>query len=543
MAARTSHSQATAAARQLVAQGRIGDAFSAYLAALAKGDAPDVVRAEFGCLLADFGPFKPHRVVDEIFERALAERWIRPEVLAIPVVRYLAAKWPRALSGVAAGGEAQVLELLRDPLLLALVQSTPAATPGLDILLARFRYSSLRAAVAGKNLDAFLPTLAGLALRGWHSGYALTLPLISRHEEQRKEEGGLLARLDHELARGSLHGSALSAAIAVLGCYVAPEERQLRGALSAGDPLAQLLAERVTRARERQRDIASSLQPVTAIRPENVAVAEQYEAHPYPAWVAEPPEPVQLPEPVLEILGPSGRNGPHSVLVAGCGTGQHAIAAMHTWPHAEVLALDLSRTSLAYAIDQTRDPLFGRISFALGDLLECASLDRRFDVIEAMGVLHHLEDPVSGIRALRDVLRPGGLIGIALYSTAARSELAALRSRYGRDARSDEDIRHFRAWALAADVPPGIVRSPDFYSVGGCRDAVFHVRERSYSLPQIERLLEESGLFLLAIQTPPGAHQLLQSVPAPGDLAGWAAAEKEHPQLFLSMYELWAQAL
>lgn len=538
---RRSDSRVTAAARQLVAQGRIGEAFNAYLAALVRGDEPGVVRAEFGCLLADCGPFKPHPVIDEIFVRALAERWIRPEALAVPAARYLASKWPRALSGAPAPGEPQLIELLRDPLLLALIQSTPAATPALDVLLARFRYSSLRAAVAGKDLETFIPTLAGLALRGWHSGYALVLPLLPRHEDQRKDEAQMLARLGRELERGTLQGGALSAGIAVFGCYAAPSERHLRAGLATGDPVAQLLSERVTRAQERQRDIARALQPATPIRPESVVVAEQYEAHPYPAWVAEPPDPVQLPQPVVRALGPNGLENAGSVLVAGCGTGQHAIAAMHSWPEAEILALDLSRTSLGYAIDQTRDPEFRRISFALGDLLESASLGRRFDVIEAMGVLHHLEDPEAGLRALRDALAPAGLIGIALYSKAARGDLAALRERYGKDARSDEEIRQFRAWALAEAVPPGIVHASDFYSIGGCRDAIFHVREKGYTLPEIEKLLEAAGLRLLAIQTPPGAHRLLESLPAPADLAGWASAEQRHPHLFLSMYELWAQ--
>lgn len=536
-----SSGRATEAARQLVAQGRVGEAFNAYLAALVAGQEPDLVRAEFGALLADCGPFRPHPVIDEIFVRALAERWIRPELLAAPVVRYLASKWPRALSGTAPPGEPQLLAVLRDPLLLALIQSTPAATPGLDVLLARFRFSSLRAAAAGKDLDDFIPTLAGLALRGWHSGYALTLPLIARHEGQREEEPRLLASLGSALERGTFQGGAFSAAIAVYGCYAAPEERHLKAGLAAGDPVTQLLAERVTRAQARQRDIARALQPLTRIPEGSLAVAEQYEAHPYPAWVAEPPEPAQLPEPVLRALGRKGRGEVRSVLVAGCGTGQHAITAMHTWPNAEVLALDISRTSLAYAIDQTRDAGFGRIDFELGDLLEGASLGRRFEIIEAMGVLHHLEDPGAGLAALRDLLEPGGMIGIALYSTAARSDLAELRKHYGRDARSDEEIRHFRAWALAQDAPPAFVHSTDFYSIGGSRDAVFHVRERTYSLPEVATLLDRAGLGLVAIQPPLGAHKLLPAVPSPADLAGWAAAERQHPQLFRSMYELWVR--
>lgn len=41
-----------------------------------------------------------------------------------------------------------------------------------------------------------------------------------------------------------------------------------------------------------------------------------------------------------------------------------------------------------------------------------------FDVVEATGVLHHLADPVAGLKVLVAMLRPRGLLKLALYSKA-----------------------------------------------------------------------------------------------------------------------------
>lgn len=501
------------------------------------------LQGDFGWLLASIEGVKPAPVVDQALVRALDECWIRPDSLVLPVARYLAAKWPRALSGQPAPNEPQLFEVVRDPVLLAMLRSTPTATPGLDILLARVRLGALKAVMAHQDIDAFIPTLVALAVRGWHSGYALTLPLEPRHEQDRIQEPTLVPELGRQLEQGDREGRDLVAALAVYSAYAPPEAKHLQAALATGDPAVRFIEENVAAPRLRQREIAQSLVPLTRIGESNADVAEQYEAHPYPAWAGEPMDSVDLPQPIIDALPPGGPQAVESVLVAGCGTGQHAMVAARAWPNADILAIDISRTSLAYAIDQTRPEIAGRIRFELADLLEIGQLGRRFQVIESMGVLHHLADPEAGLHALTAVLEPGGIIGIGLYSKAARIPLAEVRDRYGpADMESDEAVRNFRAWALAELRGSKLLYSPDFYSIGGCRDAFFHVREHCYSLEQIGEMLDRAGLRLLAVQTPRSARQRLSTLPEPADLAGWSAAEREHGDLFLGMYAVWAQA-
>ncbi|WP_428686490.1 class I SAM-dependent methyltransferase [Reyranella sp.] len=92
-----------------------------------------------------------------------------------------------------------------------------------------------------------------------------------------------------------------------------------------------------------------------------------------------------------------------------------------------MLAIDLSRDSLAYAIRKTRERAVSSIEYTQADLLKLGSLDRQFDLLEAGGVLHHLADPWIKWRTLLSILRPGGFMFVGLYSSIARQQLVGLR--------------------------------------------------------------------------------------------------------------------
>src|SRR5262249_36098991 len=130
----------------------------------------------------------------------------------------------------------------------------------------------------------------------------------------------------------------------------------------------------------------------------------------------------------LAPLLPLPLTGEAEVLIAGCGTGAHAIETCRKIAGARVLAIDLSTRSLAYAIRKTR-PLRLPIEYAHADIMQLAGIGRTFDVIEASGVLHHLADPMAGWRILLSLLRPGGVMSIGLYSKLARADINAARAR------------------------------------------------------------------------------------------------------------------
>jgi 2-polyprenyl-3-methyl-5-hydroxy-6-metoxy-1,4-benzoquinol methylase len=60
--------------------------------------------------------------------------------------------------------------------------------------------------------------------------------------------------------------------------------------------------------------------------------------------------------------------------------------------------------SLGYAARKAEEMELANLEFAHADLLQLGALDRQFDIIESVGVLHHLADPQAGFAALAECL-------------------------------------------------------------------------------------------------------------------------------------------
>jgi SAM-dependent methyltransferase len=172
----------------------------------------------------------------------------------------------------------------------------------------------------------------------------------------------------------------------------------------------------------------------------NDELRAQYEAYPYPA--RDPADEAKRlvtgsPSHIVEIDhyvfgGRRDWSQPFRVLVAGGGTGDAAIMlaqqlADRNCP-AEVLHLDISESSQAIARARAEARGLKNMRFERGSLLDVAGA---YDYIDCCGVLHHLEDPAAGMRALANVLAPDGGLGAMVYAPYGRTGVyqvqAALR--------------------------------------------------------------------------------------------------------------------
>ncbi len=302
------------------------------------------------------------------------------------------------------------------------------------------------------------------------------------------------------------------------------------------------------------------------------AVAAQYEANPYPRWGWVQPTPRGAGRAFLERIAgqfgatspaaPSGgwAKGPLRIAVAGCGTGQEAVqAALAYAPNARLLAFDFSRASLRYAAMKARQHGFNAIHFRQADILDLPAFDPPFDrpadLIECVGVLHHMADPFAGWRILLERLRPGGLMYVGLYSATARRGLTALRERIagerlvgeGIDPADPDAIRRVRARILARPenaFERSLAASADFYTLSNARDLLFHAHERPLTLDAIGGFLADEGLELLHMDVRPhiaDAFAAAQGGSAMLDLRAWAAFERDNPDTFDGMYLFWVR--
>jgi Flp pilus assembly protein TadD/SAM-dependent methyltransferase len=265
------------------------------------------------------------------------------------------------------------------------------------------------------------------------------------------------------------------------------------------------------------------------------AVQAQYEANPYPRWQRAPvPGPFPLARQLRSLfprVDPAKLAAPDAprILIAGCGTGRHAALTAQLQPHGQVLAVDISRASLAYAMRRCAELGLANIRFAQADILQLGALEERFDLIECSGVLHHMRDPMAGWRVLLSLAKPGGFMKLGLYSELARRHIVAARGKV-----AGQEIRQARRriFALPADDPAREVTTlRDFYSASGARDLLLHVQEHRFTIPQLAGMLTELGVEFLGFELP--GKKLAMS------LEEWDAYETANPDTFASMYQFW----
>ncbi len=305
---------------------------------------------------------------------------------------------------------------------------------------------------------------------------------------------------------------------------------------------------------DRQATLARGLQRLKPLKDAtSLKVAGQYEASPYPRWNSlHVSQPGALKQAMVRHF--SGEqlafmDQPFAVLIAGTGTGQQALQAATAYgPQAALTGLDLSGASLGYARAKADDYGIRNVRFVQGDILDIDALGHSFDIIECVGVLHHMADPWTGWRSLLGRLKPHGLMYIGLYSAVSRANLKALRGEpaYPGPGCSDSAARIFRRQLLdrADDAPGGsLKRSRDFFALHAFRDLALHESEQHMMVGQIEAFLAANGLefrgFTLDPQIQAAFELAYPGSSYPGRLVDWAAFELANPTTFDAMYRFW----
>ena len=490
--------------------------------------------------------------------RALTEPWGKPGALASAAARLIrsdpvigplvmTAEAARPLDG---GGQLSLAQLLGDagftpladdPLLLALLTSAPNTDIALERFLTLLRGAMLRELAKSTETRA-LTFAAALAQQCFINDYVFP---------PGKDELATVRVLAQTTDIGPMQLLLVAAYVPLHSLVHA--EKLLDQSWPA--PVEAVLTQQLREPLQEQR-LRADIPRLTGIEnPVSRKVQNQYQENPYPRWVRPAPETPSTIGHFLSSKFPHSRfertvgRARKDILIAGCGTGQGSIAMARRFRDAEILAVDLSLASLGYARRKSEE-LGLSITYVQGDILELEETERRFDLIESVGVLHHLADPFAGWRALLSLLRPGGFMLLGLYSETARQPVLTARAHIAEQGLSDsaEAIRHFRQDLIQNGDPhtyASVLESEDFFSLSGCRDLLFHVQEQRTNLGEIARFIQGQNLRLLGFDLDDAVlatyRQRFPQDQAASDLSCWEAFEADHPGLFGGMYVFWVQ--
>ncbi|MGG6240897.1 class I SAM-dependent methyltransferase [Nodosilinea sp. AN01ver1] len=249
------------------------------------------------------------------------------------------------------------------------------------------------------------------------------------------------------------------------------------------------------------------------------AVARLYNTYPFP------------PEPILDEA-PPGYNwrwywptvhsfctgaAPASaavrVLDAGCGTGVSTEYISHLNPEAEVLGIDLSERAIATATQRCQSSGATNVQFRQLSIYDVDQIEGEFDWINCVGVIHHMPDPLKGLRALATKLAPGGFIHLFVYAAIGRWEIslmqraiALVQGSHRGDYRDGVQVGR----QIFASLPEGNrlkQRERDRWAMENHRDECFadmyvHPQEVDYTLDSLFELIEASGLEFVGFSNP-----------------------------------------
>ena len=187
------------------------------------------------------------------------------------------------------------------------------------------------------------------------------------------------------------------------------------------------------------------------------------------------------------------------ILIAGCGTNQAAVFAF-TNPGAKVLAVDISQPSLDHQQYLKDKHGLSNLELRLLPIEELPTLGRDFDLVVSTGVLHHLADPLVGMKALARCVRPDGAVNLMLYARYGRTGVELLQAVF-RDLGLHQDEAGLRMVkeTLAVLEPYHPITeyfemSSDWRYDAGLVDTFLHGRDRSYTVQDCLDLVDSAGL-------------------------------------------------
>jgi len=113
-----------------------------------------------------------------------------------------------------------------------------------------------------------------------------------------------------------------------------------------------------------------------------------------------------------QVINPEGK----AILDAGCGTGYKTLILAEANPGAKIVGVDISEESIKLAQERLRYHGFDQVEFYVLSVEELPKLQQTFDYINCDELLYLFDDISLGLKAMKSVLKPTGIIRSNLHS-------------------------------------------------------------------------------------------------------------------------------
>jgi len=239
------------------------------------------------------------------------------------------------------------------------------------------------------------------------------------------------------------------------------------------------------------------------------------------------------------------------VLIAGCSSGVEVMQADTIYSNIDIIGIDSSTTNVSYAIRQNEE-LGVKAKFFVADIPQIERThfnNELFDMIVVHGALNHFTDPLKPWEKLANLLRPGGLMRVSVFSKnfldfvskcrrflsdkfsppIFENSVPTLSSKFGKNANATvlprvlrsatvDEIRKARSLMLDSGDPNAMGQQqtggvdeelqeemlmiPSFYSLNEFTDLIFHPQIVAFTFTTIGSCLDRLGLKLVGFEFP-----------------------------------------
>jgi len=196
-----------------------------------------------------------------------------------------------------------------------------------------------------------------------------------------------------------------------------------------------------------------------------------------------------------------------AILNVGCGSGWETLILAEANPGARLVACDLSPESVRGTERRLRYHGFGEVELYALDLLEIEQLGQQFDFISLNDVLYLLEDPVAGLKALKRVLKPDGILRANLHHAYQRQVILRMQEAFRLLGLFDlptpeacQRVREFMASLASDELRVSLHWDPQIYSDDtNIRANYLLPGDKGFLIPDLMRMLQEAELGLVCL--------------------------------------------